>query len=755
MNQFGASPSQPPSSEPLFPGFPTLDVSRIFSVVWKRLWLMALVAISFVGAAIAYVYIAPKIYESTAVIYVDPKNEGAVFEGIKGVRQASWESLDSLKSMAEGIRNGTVILRVVDRLKLREDPTFLPPKAGGYADAELVEIISKRVKAELRRGTRLIDVVVRDRSPERTRDMANAFVEEFQDLIREQNRLSAEKSRSVLEEEAVAQLARVHEAEEKLQKFREAHPDVSLDDKRDLSTTKLEDLDKLLSGAANDVLLRKSEWEQYKSIPESDIERVFEIGEYGSQEHVQKLILARNQKRAEFARIKEQYKPGHSTYEAYEGDLRGLETEVRLVAKGIGESIENAYTRSVEHEKKLRETVQEQKVRGIEVDGIMKEFRIYFKNAEAASTTYERLLDRINDTDVTRRVDETVVRTFSEPLVPTKPILPKKALTVAIAGVLGSMAGLILVLGIGLLDRTLHTRSQVESTLGLAVLAEIPKPGAGNQELRETLYMSRGSVSSTNEGIRSLRTSLSAHAPRSVMVMSALPGEGKTFCAAHLAVLQANMGYRTLLVDADFRRPQMASIFVDPIRGKAGAGELTTQGMCQTTAFKNLYLVSCGRFVSDTGEPMSGEIFARMLQEAYASFDCVIIDTSPLLAVSDGLTYSRHADSVVLVVRAGETKADSAKRAVRELQRMRASITGVVLNGVDKDAVAFVEYRQPVAPRLSMISELGKNVPSGEAGTPRAAANTSKSNPASLSPSSVTEAVPPFTNPDATEAVSS
>lgn len=692
MNQFRPGPTQPASSETLFPGFPTLDLGRLVSVVWRRLWLALLVAGAFVGIAVAYVMAAPKIYQSTAVIYVDPKNEGAVFEGLKGVRQVSWESLDSLKSMAEGIRNGTVILRVVDHLKLREDGTFLPPRGGGYADAELVEIIGRSVTAELRRGTRLIDVAVKDRSPERARAMTAAFIEEFQNLIREQNRLSAEKSRATLEEEARSQLARVNSAEEKLQEFRKQHADVALDESRDLTSTKLEDLDKLLSGAANDVLLRRAEYEQYRSIPGEEIERVFEIGGFGSQEHVQKLILARNQKRAEFSRIKEQFAPTHQTYQAYEGDLRGLEEEVRLVAQGIGESIEKGYSRAVEHEKTLRETVQEQKLKLIEVDGIMKEFRAHLRAVEAATETYERLLERINDTDVTRGVDETVVRTFSEPLVPAKPVSPKKTLTVGAAGVLGSLSGLAVVILIGLLDRTLHTRKQVESTLGLAVLSEIPVSGDGKRDLGETLFVTRDPGSLVSEGIRSLRTSLSAYAPRSVMVTSASTDEGKSFCAANLAVLQANMGYRTLLVDADFRKPRMASIFVDPVRGKPGQGNLATQGFCQETAHKNLFLISCGRFASDAGEPMSGEIFARMLHEAYSSFDCVIIDTSPILAVSDGLTYSRHADAVVLVVRAGRTQADSARHAMRELQRMRASLVGVVLNGADGSSHARTSY---------------------------------------------------------------
>ncbi len=710
MSPYSAGPSQPASSESLFPGFPTLDLGRLFSVVRRRLWLALLVAGAVTGLAVAYVTIAPKIYQSSAVIYVDPKNEGAVFEGIKGVRQASWESLDALKSMAEGIRNSTVILRVADRLSLRDAPDFLPPKPDGYSDAELVEGIGKRVQAELRRGTRLIDVSVRDRSPERARDMTAAFLEEFQELIREQNRASAARSRSTLEEEAAHQLARVHEAEERLLEFRRRHADMPLDENRDLTSTKLEDLDRLLSNAANDVLLRRAEYEQFKTIPEGDIERVFDIGAYGSQEHVQKLLLARNQKRAEFVRIKSQFEPAHPTYQAYEGDLRGLDEEVATVASVIGESIERGYRRAVEHEKTLRETVQEQKLRLIEVDGIRKEFRTLHRAVGAALATYERLLDRINDTEVTESVDETVVRTFSEPLVPSKPVSPKKTITVAVAGFFGSCLGFGLVVALGLLDRTLQTRKQVESTLGLAVLAELPLAGGGKADLGTPLLVARDPSSFLSEGVRSLRTSLSAYAPRSVLVTSAAPGEGKSFCAANLALLQANMGYRTLLVDADFRRPRMASLFLDPMRG-AGEGGLAAQGFCEETSFKNLHLITCGRFASDTGEPMNGEIFARMLHEAYASFDCVIIDTSPVQAVSDALSYARHADAVVLVIKAGTTKAESARQAARELQRMRAPLVGAVLNGLAEKELGRFEYASTAPLAL----------PAGEQRTPAAA----------------------------------
>lgn len=347
MNQFGAGPSQPASSDALFPGFPTLDLGRLFHVVRKRLWLAGLVAAAFVGLAVLYLMVTPSVYQSSAVIYVEPKNEGAVFSGIKGVKQASWETLDALKSMAEGIRNGAVILRVVERLDLRNDPGFLKPREGGYTDAEIVEMVSKRVDAELRRGTRLIDVSVKDHSPERAQKMTAGFIEEFQSLIREQNVDSSRGSRAMLEKEAEAQLVRLNAAEEKLQEFRLRNSEVALDDTKDYVATKLSDLDRMLSEAENQTLQRKAEYEQYQQIPKEDIERVFEIGGHGSQDHIQKLLLARNLKRAEFAKIKSQYQPGHQTYNDYLLDLEGQEEQVRIVAQTVGDSIEKfAFTMS-------------------------------------------------------------------------------------------------------------------------------------------------------------------------------------------------------------------------------------------------------------------------------------------------------------------------------------------------------------------------------------------------------------------------
>jgi len=684
MNQFGAGPSQPTSTESLSSGLPPFHIGRLLRVIRKRLWLAAVVAAVFVVLSIAYVLTATKIYQSSAVIYVDPKNEGAAFNGLKGANQASWQTPDALKSVAAGIRNGSVILRVVDTLDLRNNPEFLSPKEGGYTDFEIVILVSQNVKAELRRGTRLIDISVKDKSPVRAQQMTASFIEEFQAMIREQNLASADKLKEELQEKAKNQLVRVLEAEDALLAFRLKHADIAFDEDKYLIGKKLADLDKQLSSAANETLIKKVEYDQYMKVAEADVEGIVAIGQFGNQDQIQKLLLQRNQKRAEFSRVKNQFRPGYQTYDTIKRDLDELELQVQLAAKKVGNSIEKAYYRAKEHEDQLRISVDEQKQRLLTVDDVGNEFRTLKGKVAAASAIYQTLLDRIDHTDATKGVDETVIRVFSKPLVPSKPVSPKKKLTVAIAGVLGSVVGMGLVILLGLSDRTLNTRKQVEATLGLSVLAEIPKAFDRELDLKDSVFVTRDPGSMVSRGFRSFRTSLSARMARSVMVTSASPGEGKSFCSANLAVLQANKGYRTLLVDADFCKPRMAEIFVDPLRGQADQGSSATQKLCQETIFKDLFLMSCERYTSKTGEPMKGEIFAKMLQDAYQAFDCVIVDTSPLNVISDGLDYSRHADAVVLVVKSGETKVDAAQRSMRELQRIRANLVGCVLNSCDE-----------------------------------------------------------------------
>ena len=376
--------------------------------------------------------------------------------------------------------------------------------------------------------------------------------------------------------------------------------------------------------------------------------------------------------RAAFASVRKQYTPKHSLWISLEGEVVELENAVRQSALEAGEKIRNRYQAAVENEQKLTQAVQEQQTEILKRDSTRKELVKLLGEVEGDRAIFAQLVQRIKETDVAQTPNLSSIRRFQNPRVPEKPVSPNKKLAVVFAGFFGSFLGGAIILGIFLFDRTLRSRAQVEQQLGLPVLAEIPAIKNLNDDdpLGEILNPHSG----VSEGFRALRTALSVSSPRSVLIVSTLPNEGKSFCAINLATLQARLGYRTLLLDADFRKPSLAKI----LKPKTPIPQSDGQNLFFQTAVDNLFLLSCGGFGPNA---VNGEHFAAMLWEAYRNFDCVIIDSSPLGVVSDALGFARYVDSVCLVVRAGLTQSSEVKAVCEELRRMRAPLAGCVLNG--------------------------------------------------------------------------
>lgn len=183
MKQFETQPAQADASEGLFPGFPTLDLGKLFGLVVRRIWLAAAIFGGAILLAVLHLIFADRVYESTALINIESsQSDSGVFSGLKGVKQTGYDSLNELKSIAAGLTSGSVILRVVEELELRKDPSFLDP--GIQSDAEIVDVVARRLSSELIRGERNIFLRVRDSNPERAKKIAECLISEFQEMLR-------------------------------------------------------------------------------------------------------------------------------------------------------------------------------------------------------------------------------------------------------------------------------------------------------------------------------------------------------------------------------------------------------------------------------------------------------------------------------------------------------------------------------------------------------------------------------------------
>jgi capsular exopolysaccharide synthesis family protein len=266
-----------------------------------------------------------------------------------------------------------------------------------------------------------------------------------------------------------------------------------------------------------------------------------------------------------------------------------------------------------------------------------------------------------------------------------------------IGSVLGLLAGFGLACLIELADKSFRSPDDLMAELGIPVLSHIPfmreakkrKGGAGSSVGNALITVLRPK-SRTAEAYRSVRTALyfstSGEVNKIVQVTSPVAGDGKSTLAGNLAVAIANSGKRVLLVDADLRRPTVHKVF--GINNKNGvstvvSGVCQLEDACHATEVENLTILTCGPRPDNPSEMLLSPEFEQLLEYVRAAFDFVVIDSPPILAVTDPASVAARADGVIVTLRLAKRSRDLAKRAVDQLQNVGANILGVVVNGVD------------------------------------------------------------------------
>lgn len=283
-------------------------------------------------------------------------------------------------------------------------------------------------------------------------------------------------------------------------------------------------------------------------------------------------------------------------------------------------------------------------------------------------------------------------------------VTPRTTLYLVVAAIVGLLLGIALAVLREVLDRTIRTASHVAAITDTPVLASI---GFDTDMRSAPLLTDLGGFAARTEAFRLLRTNLQFidldHEPRSLVISSAVPGEGKTMTATNLAVALAQTGRRTLIVDADLRRPRVASTLgLDPAVGVTTAlvGKAEIQDAIQVHEPSGLHVLASGAKPPNPTEILQSRVTKDLLARLRASYDIVIIDAPPLLPVADASVLSTLADGLILVVRHGSTTRDQVEEAVNRVQHVGGRLYGVVVNMVARRAVGsyYYYYYEETAP---------------------------------------------------------
>lgn len=275
-------------------------------------------------------------------------------------------------------------------------------------------------------------------------------------------------------------------------------------------------------------------------------------------------------------------------------------------------------------------------------------------------------------------------------------VSPDVVLNLVVAAVIGLLLGVALAVAREILDRTIRTADHVGELTDSPVLASI---GFDNDIKAAPLLTDLGGFAARTEAFRLLRTNLQFidldHPPRCLVITSAVPGEGKTMTSTNLAVALAQTGRNTLIIDADLRRPRVASTLgLDPAIGLTTAlvGKTEIHDAIQVHEPSGLHVLASGAKPPNPTEILQSKITHDLIRRLRSSYDMVIIDAPPLLPVADASVLSPQADGVILVVRHGKTTKDQVQEAINRMNQVGARLYGVVVNMVAKRAVGSYYY---------------------------------------------------------------
>ncbi len=408
---------------------------------------------------------------------------------------------------------------------------------------------------------------------------------------------------------------------------------------------------------------------------------------------------------AEYASMAKQFKPEYPPLAQLEAKRQQLLSRINIETKQVIEATESAYAAAVAKETKLQTEMDKQRGQALNLNDAAVEYAILQREVDTNRELYNSVLQRMKDVGLAAEAHSSniLIVDLAEP--PQVPSAPRKLPDVLRNAMLALAGGIGLAFLLEYLNNTLKTPEDVERYLKVPNLAVIPaftrtgeRPYAPLREPElpmklgygKELVGAHGPNSLIGESFRTLRTALmlsrAGSPPKTILFTSATNSEGKTVTASNTAVMFAHTGVKVILIDADLRRPRCHKIFaVDNHQGltEALTGARELNQLIRPTGIEGLSLLSSGSFPPNPTELLGSDKMRQALEELMRTYDMVVIDSPPLMPVSDGLLLSTMVDGVVLVVNSEHTARQQSRAALARLEFARAKIFGVVLNKVN------------------------------------------------------------------------
>jgi capsular exopolysaccharide synthesis family protein len=510
---------------------------------------------------------------------------------------------------------------------------------------------------------------------------------------------------------------KVETSQEKLVRYQREHEILGTDEKTNIITEKLDELNKQVTAAETDRMQKEAVYRQTQSNDPDEVAASIvadtSSGGAAASSLIDRLREQQVNLKIQIAELSTQFGPSYPKVVQLTNQAKEIDLQLQSEMNKAVDHLKGQYLAALQRENMLRQSFEKQKQEANKLNESAIEYSILKRDVDSNRALYEGLLEKLKEAGVTAGLRSNNFRIIDPARVPTSPSEPNIPRNLTFALALGVISGVGLAFLIENMDNTIRTPEQAQAISGLPSLGMIPLGSksanlgttgkllalTASKEVVETVTQIRPQ-SQMAESYRALRTSLLLSnlgaPPKVIMVTSSRPQEGKTTTSINTAIVLAQKGVRVLLVDADLRRPSVhKTLGMGPRSGLSNVltGSATIQQTITTSPIlPNLFIMPAGTPPPNPAELLASANMRDLLAELRELYDHIVIDTPPTLSVTDAVVLSPRADATILVIRSGQTTKQALVRARDILRQVNAHVAGVLLNAVDLTSPDYYYY---------------------------------------------------------------
>jgi len=659
--------------------------------LWRRRLIILVTLLLAAGGGYAYLQIATPIYESTSRLFLQSSTPK-----IMGTEDSGAANKANLNTECALIGSGPVIAAALESPGIKTLRTF-----NGQPSA--IEVLSKNLTVKVGKDDDIISVTFDTPYAADSQQVVNAIVESYINYKSSRKKSSASEVLTILQKEKIRRDGDLEANLKAMLDFKQKHAELGLQsDKGNIIVQRLERLSNALTEAELEAVEAKGLMEAVMAMKDdpAKIRQFFDNkraagGVYiNTEDEDSKLQTELGNLQMQMADIKRHFtatsNPAVQEIESRIEDIKQRIAQRELaVAQRHVAAVQQQYEAATQKLKLVHDSYEEQLKDAQGLNKVQADYTMLQSNYEQTRKMVDILDGRIKELNITEDVGAMNITILEPAFKPDKPAKPNPLKTMAIC----LAAGLLLGVGLAMLRDLLNPRlikpEQVSAVLGVPVVGVVPLLKGKNTPQYLGLGILRSSCSQSAEAFRSIRTAITFGMPggvRSILVTSPAPGEGKSTLVSNLGIAMAQAGHKTLIIDADFRQPQQHAIF--GVTNEMGLSNLLNNGedfgkyIRNSGVVEGLDLVTSGPAPSHPSELLNNAKFAQMIQKLSATYDLILLDSPPVMAVTDSLVLAALSDLTLLVVRAGKTNRRMAEETRDCLAGVGARVFGAVVNGV-------------------------------------------------------------------------